>query len=150
MTPALRARRRSNHYTFCKITTEATASSMPMTPPPFSASAISAPLTWRAPASPRSWVASSASIRSFSANLNRLATQLADNDSSLREFLDKVPPAARTAASLIKELGAPLGVLVNNLTTTSQVFQANVGVGVDNPTANIKGVAVAASLGAGF
>jgi hypothetical protein len=32
----------------------------------------------------------------------------------------------------------------------SRFFQANVGVGVDNPTAAIKGVAVAASLGAGF
>src|SRR5580698_4248897 len=29
---------------------------MPITPPPFSARAISAPLTWRGPASPRSWV----------------------------------------------------------------------------------------------
>ena len=35
----------------CRITTDATASSMPMTPPPFSARAISAPLTCRAPAS---------------------------------------------------------------------------------------------------
>ncbi|MDB5097657.1 MAG: hypothetical protein JWM80_2078 [Cyanobacteria bacterium RYN_339] len=32
----------------------------------------------------------------------------------------------------------------------TRFFQANVGVGVDNPTANIKGVAVAASVGAGF
>jgi phospholipid/cholesterol/gamma-HCH transport system substrate-binding protein len=68
----------------------------------------------------------SSSIRSFSANLNLLAQQLVSNDSSIRELLAATPPAARTAASLIRELGAPLGVLINNLTTTSQVFQANV------------------------
>src|SRR5260370_3475766 len=37
---------------------------MPITPPPFSASAISAPLIWRWPGSPRNWLASSASIES--------------------------------------------------------------------------------------
>src|SRR5579883_1160273 len=49
-------------YSFCRITTEATASSMPITPPPFSARAISAPFTWRGPASPRNCSASSASM----------------------------------------------------------------------------------------
>jgi hypothetical protein len=32
----------------------------------------------------------------------------------------------------------------------SRFFQANLGVGVDNPSTNVKGVAVAASIGAGF
>ena len=68
----------------------------------------------------------SSSIKNFSANLNLLAQQLASNDSAVRQLLADVPPAARTAASLIKELGTPLGVLVNNLTTTAQVTQANV------------------------
>ena len=35
------------------------ASSRPISPPPFSATAIRAPSTWRGPASPRSWVTSS-------------------------------------------------------------------------------------------
>lgn len=70
---------------------------------------------------------SASSIKSFSANLNLLAKQLVTDDSSVRQLLAAAPPAARTAASLIKELGTPLGVLINNLTTTSQVAEANVG-----------------------
>src|SRR5471032_2445148 len=41
--------------------TATTASSMPNRPPPFSWAAMRAPCTWRAPASPRSWVTSSCS-----------------------------------------------------------------------------------------
>lgn len=70
---------------------------------------------------------SASSIKSFSANLNLLAKQLVTDDSAVRDLLAAAPPAARTAASLIKELGTPLGVLINNLTTTSQVAEANVG-----------------------
>jgi phospholipid/cholesterol/gamma-HCH transport system substrate-binding protein len=71
-------------------------------------------------------IASSSSIRSFSANLRLLSGQLAASDSDLRGLLRATPPAARTAAALIREVGTPLGVTISNLTSTAQVSRANV------------------------
>jgi phospholipid/cholesterol/gamma-HCH transport system substrate-binding protein len=68
----------------------------------------------------------SSSIRSFSSSLKLLSAQLAASDSDVRTLLRTTPSAARAATSLIRSIGAPLGVLVSNLTTTSQVFLANV------------------------
>jgi phospholipid/cholesterol/gamma-HCH transport system substrate-binding protein len=68
----------------------------------------------------------SSSILSFSANLRLLSHQLASSDSDVRALLRVTPPAARAAASLIREVGTPLGVTISNLTSTAQVFQANV------------------------
>jgi phospholipid/cholesterol/gamma-HCH transport system substrate-binding protein len=68
----------------------------------------------------------SASIRSFSTNLKVLSQQLVSSDSDVRRLLALAPPAARTAASLIHEVGTPFGVTLSNLTSTAQVFQANV------------------------
>ena len=50
---------RAAHQERWRMVTEQAASSRPMTPPPFSWSAIRASSTWRSPASPRSWVTSS-------------------------------------------------------------------------------------------
>jgi phospholipid/cholesterol/gamma-HCH transport system substrate-binding protein len=69
----------------------------------------------------------SSSIRSFSRSLNLLSGRLAASDSDVRALLRTTPPAARSAISLIRSVGTPLGVLVSNLTTTAQVFVANVG-----------------------
>jgi phospholipid/cholesterol/gamma-HCH transport system substrate-binding protein len=74
----------------------------------------------------RSQIASSSSIRSFSANLRLLSSQLASSDSDVRELLRAVPPAARTASQLIREVGVPLGVTISNLTSSAQVARANV------------------------
>lgn len=71
-------------------------------------------------------LASASSIRSFSANLRLLSGQLAASDSDLRGLLQATPPAARTAAELIREVGAPLGVTISNLTSAAQVSRANV------------------------
>jgi phospholipid/cholesterol/gamma-HCH transport system substrate-binding protein len=71
-------------------------------------------------------IASSSSIRSFSANLRLLSGQLASSDSDLRALLRATPPAARTAAGLIREVGTPLGVTISNLTSAAQVSLANV------------------------
>jgi phospholipid/cholesterol/gamma-HCH transport system substrate-binding protein len=68
----------------------------------------------------------SSSIRSFSTSLKLLSAQLAASDPDVRALLQTTPSAARTAASLVRTIGTPLGVLVSNLTTTSQVFLANV------------------------
>ena len=68
----------------------------------------------------------SSSIRSFSRSLNLLSSQLAAHNSDLRSLIRTTPAAARAASDLIRSIGTPLGVLVSNLTTTSQVFVANV------------------------
>ncbi len=68
----------------------------------------------------------SSSILSFSSNLRLLSQQLASSDSDIRALLRETPPAARATASLIREIGTPLGVTISNLTSTAQVFQANV------------------------
>ena len=74
----------------------------------------------------RTQLASAASIRSFSANLRLLSGQLAASDSDLRQLLADVPPAAQSALRLVREVGAPLGVTINNLTSTAQISRANV------------------------
>lgn len=71
-------------------------------------------------------VASASSIRSFSANLRLLSGQLAASDSDLRALLQATPPAARTAAELVRQIGTPLGVTISNLTSAAQVSRANV------------------------
>lgn len=68
----------------------------------------------------------SSSIRSFNHSLNLLSNRLATSDSDLRTLLATTPPAAQAASELIRSIGTPLGVLVANLTTTSQVFVGNV------------------------
>lgn len=70
--------------------------------------------------------ADSASIRSFSSSLNLLSSRLAASDGDLRTLLTTTPPAAQTASELIRGIGTPLGVLVANLTTTSQIFVTDV------------------------
>lgn len=74
----------------------------------------------------RTQLASAADIRSFSSSLRALSGQLASRDSDLRALLAATPPAARTAAALIREVGAPLGVTISNLTSTAQIGRANV------------------------
>ena len=43
-----------------------------------------------------------------------------------RALLNTTPSAAQAASQLIRDIGTPLGVLVANLTTSAQVFVANV------------------------
>jgi phospholipid/cholesterol/gamma-HCH transport system substrate-binding protein len=71
-------------------------------------------------------IASASSIRSFSANLRLLSGQLAASDADLRGLLRATPPAARTAAELVHEVGTPLGVMISNLTSAAEVSRANV------------------------
>jgi phospholipid/cholesterol/gamma-HCH transport system substrate-binding protein len=74
----------------------------------------------------RTQLASAADIRSFSSSLRALSGQLASSDSDVRALLAATPPAARAAAELIREVGAPLGVTISNLTSTAQIGRANV------------------------
>ncbi|HET6877895.1 MAG TPA: MlaD family protein [Jatrophihabitans sp.] len=68
----------------------------------------------------------SSSIREFSAHLRLIAGQLASSDGDVRALLRATPPAARTAAGLIRDVGTPLGVTISNLLSTAQIARANV------------------------
>jgi phospholipid/cholesterol/gamma-HCH transport system substrate-binding protein len=65
------------------------------------------------------------SIRDFSRGLKVISGQLASSNPDLRSLLQAAPSAALSAERLIRDIGTPLGVTLTNLTTTSQVFLAN-------------------------
>jgi len=68
---------------------------------------------------------SAASIRSFSRDLDVIASTLESSDGDLRKLIDSSPAAAREFDRLFKQVGQPLGVLMGNLVSTAQVFGIN-------------------------
>jgi len=68
---------------------------------------------------------SSGNITSFSTNLSQVANQLQSSDGDLRTLIGATPGAATEVKALIDQVGGPLGVLMGNLVTTSQVLSAN-------------------------
>jgi phospholipid/cholesterol/gamma-HCH transport system substrate-binding protein len=66
------------------------------------------------------------SIREFSRGLKLISGRLASSNPDIRSLLQAAPSAALSAERLIQQIGVPLGVTLTNLTTTSQVFLANV------------------------
>ncbi|MGH1562161.1 MlaD family protein [Mumia sp. DW29H23] len=65
------------------------------------------------------------SIKSYSEDLNLLASTMADADGDLRTLIANSPAAAREVDQLITQVGQPLGVLMSNLVSTAQVFGTN-------------------------
>jgi phospholipid/cholesterol/gamma-HCH transport system substrate-binding protein len=71
--------------------------------------------------------ATSSSIVSFSANLAKIAETFQASNSDLNALIQVTPGAAAQIGGLFSDLDQPLGLLLANLTTTSDVFQANIG-----------------------
>lgn len=68
---------------------------------------------------------SASSIKSFSSDLNVIATTLSDSDKDLRALIENSPAAAREIGKLFDQVGKPLGLLMSNLVSTAQVFGTN-------------------------
>jgi phospholipid/cholesterol/gamma-HCH transport system substrate-binding protein len=64
---------------------------------------------------------SSDALRSFSRDLNLLATQLDSSDPDLRRLILAAPAAADQVSGLLKDTDPALGVLLSNLLTTSDI-----------------------------
>jgi phospholipid/cholesterol/gamma-HCH transport system substrate-binding protein len=64
---------------------------------------------------------SSGALRSFSRDLNLLATQLDNSDPDLRRLILAAPATADQVSGLLKDTDPGLGVLLSNLLTTSDI-----------------------------
>ncbi|SFQ63428.1 phospholipid/cholesterol/gamma-HCH transport system substrate-binding protein [Amycolatopsis arida] len=62
------------------------------------------------------------SMRSFSADLNRLSETLRDSDADLRHLIAVTPEVSRQVSEVLAETGPGLGALVANLLTTANVM----------------------------
>lgn len=69
--------------------------------------------------------AQGSSIKSYSHDLRLLSEQLKSSDGDLRNLIDKAPRAGRQVSGVIHETGPQLGVLLSNLTTTSELLAAH-------------------------
>lgn len=72
----------------------------------------------------RTQLDSSAEWRSFTDNAKLFAAQLSSSDGDLRRLIATAPPAASELGNLLRETDPGLPILLANLLTTSQVFQA--------------------------
>jgi phospholipid/cholesterol/gamma-HCH transport system substrate-binding protein len=72
-------------------------------------------------------VASSQEIEAFSASLREIGLTFQQSDESLNQLIQVSPGAAAQIGGLFADLDQPLALLLTNLTTTADVFQANVG-----------------------
>jgi phospholipid/cholesterol/gamma-HCH transport system substrate-binding protein len=100
----------------------------------------------------------SASIKSFSANLALIASQLRSSDPDLRKLISTATPAAQQVNGLISDIGSSASVLISNLLTTSQIFLGSVNgvrevlvrlpqaVSIGSTVVTAKGVNVGLSL----
>lgn len=68
---------------------------------------------------------SSRSIRSYSHDLSLLAHAMSDSDQDLRTLLTRTPGSANQVTKLVKDVGTPLGLLMNNLVPTATTFGDN-------------------------
>lgn len=65
---------------------------------------------------------SSADIRSYSRDLSTLAHTLQSSDTDLRTLFEDTPGSAREVTTLVKDVGTPLELLMNNLVPTATTF----------------------------
>jgi phospholipid/cholesterol/gamma-HCH transport system substrate-binding protein len=72
----------------------------------------------------RTQLDSSAAWRSFSHNAKLFATELADSDGDLRHLIGAAPAAATQLSRLLSDTNPGLSVLLANLLTTSEMFDA--------------------------
>lgn len=64
-------------------------------------------------------------IESFSHDLRLVTEQLKESDADLRSVIERAPGAGRQISGLLAETGPQLGVLLGNLTTTSELLAAH-------------------------
>jgi len=69
---------------------------------------------------------SSASWRSFSSNAKLFATELANADGDLRMLIGTAPEAATQLSRLLSDTDPGLSILVANLLTTANIFEARI------------------------
>lgn len=63
------------------------------------------------------------SLRSFSTNLQKLASQLKSSDPDIRHVINSAAPAANAVDRVLRESGPNLSVVLANLLTTSKLLQ---------------------------
>ncbi|GAA3661433.1 MlaD family protein [Nocardioides ginsengisoli] len=68
---------------------------------------------------------SGTSIRAFSKDMALFSRTLADSDGDLRRLITTTPASARELGLLIHDVGAPLGVVMSHLVSTSMIFGAH-------------------------
>jgi len=68
---------------------------------------------------------SSTAIRSYSRDLALFAGTLADSDADLRTLITATPGASAQVSLLVRDVGAPLSNLMDNLVSTATVLGAN-------------------------
>jgi len=68
---------------------------------------------------------SSADITAYSKDLDLFAKTLKSSNGDLRKLIDDSPAAAQQVGDLIDQVGKPLGTLMGNLITTSEIFGTN-------------------------
>lgn len=66
-------------------------------------------------------------IRSYSQDLALFSATLADSDADLRTLIAATPGASREVSLLIRDVGQPLSILMNNLVSTATIFGVNSG-----------------------
>ncbi|WP_377324499.1 MlaD family protein [Pimelobacter simplex] len=64
-------------------------------------------------------------MRSYSEDLALFSATLADSDADLRTLIAATPGASREVSLLIRDVGTPLSILMNNLVSTATVFGVN-------------------------
>lgn len=65
---------------------------------------------------------SSTAIRAYSNDLALFAETLADSDADLRTLIANTPGASQQLSLLIRDVGQPLAILMNNLVSTATIF----------------------------
>ena len=70
---------------------------------------------------------SSAAWREFSSNAKLFAHELASADGDLRQLIGAAPQAATQLSQLLTDTNPGLPVLLANLTTTAEIFEARIG-----------------------
>ncbi|WP_278257023.1 hypothetical protein [Nocardioides convexus] len=68
---------------------------------------------------------SASAITAYSNDLALFSQTLADSDADLRTLIGATPGAARELGVLIKDVGQPLAILMNNLVSTATIFGVN-------------------------
>jgi phospholipid/cholesterol/gamma-HCH transport system substrate-binding protein len=75
----------------------------------------------------RTQLDSSSAWREFSGNAKLFAHELASSDGDLRELIGAAPQAATQLSALLADTNPGLPVLVANLLTTAEIFEARIG-----------------------
>jgi len=68
---------------------------------------------------------SSTAIGAYSRDLSLFASTLADSDADLRTLIGATPGASQQVSLLIRDVGRPLSLLMNNLVSTATIFGVN-------------------------